>query len=376
MQAPTAPPRDGLTAAQVTALIVAAPGITVDFGADLIGMDLLAVDDLSDDLVGGGVERHGYNTLHGSASLAISRELDWGAAIVRLWMTISDGQVSARFNLGAYFTSTPARPMADSPPTFAVACYDILQILDDPVGDAYSVDAGAGYLAAVEDILVGRGVQGYLIDQAAAAKVLPNARTWAMTDTLTWLTIVNDLLSSIGYQGMWSDWDGKLRAQPYQTPSARTSEWTYTADPLLSIHGPDGDVAADFYSTPNRWVFYRSSQTDGAAPVEGDGIYTFINSDTGKTSVAGRGGRVVSRVVGVDAADQASLVSRAQETIDADMQIGTTVTTPSGPNPLHWHFDRVSVDDPAIGPTAEYLSTDWTLALDTGDMSHVWRSLS
>lgn len=376
MQASTAPPRNGLTAVQVDHLIRGAAGITVGYGAERIGMDLATIEDLSTDLTGGTVERHSYNTLHGQASLSITRELDWGAAIVRPYISLTDGLIVARFNLGAYFTSTPSRPFGASPPTFTVACYDILQVLDDPVGDAYAIDAGTPYLQAIEDILIGRGVVGYLIDQTAAGKVLPSARTWALADNLTWLTIVNDLIGSIGYQGVFSNWDGRLVVQPYQTPASRASEWTYSADPLLAIHGPDGDYASDFYATPNRWVFYIGSQTDGPAPVEGAGIYTFVNAESGRTSVAARGGRIISRMASVDAADQASLVARAQQTIDADMQVGTTVTTPSGPNPLHWHFDRVTVDDPQIGPLMEALSTDWTLALDSGDMQHTWKVLA
>jgi hypothetical protein len=218
-------------------------------------------------------------------------------------------------------------------------------------------------------------VLAYSIDQTAAAAVLPSARTWALDDTLTWLTVVNDLLGSIGYMGMFSDWNGRLVAQPYTTPAARGSEWTYTADDQ-AIHGLTGTVASDFYSTPNRWVFYQSNLTDGSSPVEGAGIYTFINTDRGVTSVTARGGRTISRVQGVDAADQASLVATAQQSIDSDMQVGTLVTTESGPNPLHWHADRITVDDPSVGPTAEYLASDWTLDLPTGGMQHTWRQLS
>lgn len=374
MQNVTGSPRDALPAATVTRLIRGASAIIVGSGAELLAPDLTVTEDVSAWLLGGTVERHAYNTLHGAANLSISRELDWGSALIRPYMTLTDGLALARFNLGAYYTATPDRPFGDSPPTYAVACYDILQVLDDPVGDAYSVDAGVAYLQAVADILDSRGVLVYLIDQTAAGKVLPSPRTWVLDDNTTWLNIVNDLLSSIGYQGMFSDWDGRLVAQPYRTPSTRQSEWTYTAD-ATAIHGPDGTVSHDFYSAPNRWVFYRTNGTDGTTPVEGDGIYTFVNDATGPTSVTARGGRVITKPMGLDVADQASLISSAQTTIDADMSIGTKVSTASGPNPLHWHFDRITVNDAGIGQTAEYLSTDWSLALDLGAMAHTWTQL-
>lgn len=374
MQNVTGPPRDALTAAAVTRLIRGAPAIVVGCGVESIALDLTATEDLSASLLGGSVERHAYNTLHGQASLQITRELDFGSAILRPYLTLTDGITLARFNLGAYYPATPDRPFGEIPPTYTVACYDILQVLDDLVGDAYSIDAGTSYLQAVTDILDGRGVLVYSVDQAAAGKVLPTARTWPLDDQTTWLSIVNDLLASIGYQGIWSDWDGRLVVQQYQTPATRSSEWTYTAD-AVAIHGPDGTVSHDYYAAPNRWVAYRSNNVDSTPPVEGDGIFTVTNAATGPTSIAGRGGRVITRPLPIDVADQASLIAAALISIDADMQIGTKVTTASGPNPLHWHFDRITVNDAAIGAPAEYLSTDWTMALDLGAMAHTWVAL-
>lgn len=375
MQPLVTPVRAQLTADQVTALIRDTPAATFSAGCELLtGLDLMVAADITDDFVGGSVSRASYANLHGTATLAISRELPWASAIVRPYISVSDGTDTARFNLGAYFTSTPARDVSASPVIYDVQCYDLLSVLADPVGDAYAVAEGTPYLAAVENLLQSRGVLVYTIDQQSAASVLPTDRVWPFADNTTWLTIVNDLLGSIGYAGIWTDWDGAMRCQPYRTPSDRGPEWTYDADPLTSMLG-DRSFLRDFYDAPNRWVFVQSNNTDGATPTEGAGKYTYVNSLVGDTSVDARG-REITTVVPLDVADQAALVSRAQITIDADMQVPTKVTASTFPNPLHWHFDMLRLEDPAFGLPAAALSTRWTLPLDGSDMSHEWTVVS
>ncbi|MBM0257045.1 hypothetical protein [Micromonospora sp. 4G55] len=53
MQPLTASPREHLTAAQVEALIVDAPGLIVGYGAELVDQALTVLADLSPDLRGG-----------------------------------------------------------------------------------------------------------------------------------------------------------------------------------------------------------------------------------------------------------------------------------------------------------------------------------
>jgi hypothetical protein len=344
---------------------------------ELLDLSLAVLDDISDDLaVGGSVSRAGYATLHGTARFALTRRLAWGRAIVRPYMTLTHGDDTARFNLGAYFTSTPRRITGVSPERFEVAGYDILKALDTAVGEVYAVDAGVAYLTEVAGILAARGYTRVVVDQRAAASVLPSARVWPLEDRSTWLGVVNDLLGAVGYQGVWSDWDGALRLVPYETPATRPSEWTYDLDPETSIMDPQVPVVYDFFDAPNRWVFIRANNIDGAPPVEGDGVYTYVNEFVGDTSVEARGGLVNTKVMNVDAADHASLVAQAQITIDADMRVATKLNPATGPNPLHWHFDRLTVDHPDVGPQAQVLSTQWTLPLDGANMRHEWTVLT
>jgi hypothetical protein len=370
------PVRDHLTAEQVAWLIQGAPGITVGHGAEITDLAQDDVTDLGGDFAGGTVERSGYATLHGTANFDIATPLEWGWAVVRPYMTITDGLLVARFNLGAYFTNTPKRPTKEHPPTYAVTGYDLLYRLNQTVGDSFGVAKGATVLEEVENILVSRGYTKYIIDRARYDALVPDNRTWALDPAVTWLTVVNDLLAMIGYQGAWSDWDGFLRCEKYQRPDDRAHEWYLPSGTFDSILGDDAEIEFDFHESPNRWVGIRSNNPEDATPVEGDGVYTYVNDDVGPTSVSARRNLVITRQESLDVVSQADLVTRVQSMADADMSVPTTITTTTGPLPLAWHMDRYLIDDPDIGPVTDVLGTAWSLPLNGDEMTHQWTALS
>jgi hypothetical protein len=378
VQPPTDGPRAGLTTAQVRYLMENAPSVEIDVGLELLEpADLSVAEDITGDLIGGSVSRSSYANIHGASAFNLSRQLDWGRSIVRPYYLMT-GPLSAtattltqvRFNLGAYYTSTPDDDLSEVPPTYQVVGYDILSVLDDAVGDAYAIPAGTDYLQRVEDILISRGVTRYIIDRTQAGVLVPSAKTYTLDDNVTWLIVVNDLLAAIGYQGIWSDWNGYLRVHSYTTPSARPPEWVHGVTDATTLIGTALKRSRDYYSAPNRWVFYRQNNTDSTAPVDGNGRYEFINSSLGDTSVDARGGRIKSKVVGVDAADQPSLVAAAQVTIDADRMIPTTFAFETWPFPLAWHFDKYTLMDPRVGRVCDVLGSSWTLPFDGSNQQH------
>jgi hypothetical protein len=373
MQLLTEPPRDGFTSSQVMTLIRDEPVIGRDIGLELLDMNLNVIEDISSDFKDGSVSRNSYATLHGNADIQISRELDWGVAIVRPYIKLV-GDIEARFNLGAYFTNAPNKVVGEIPVTYEVECYDLLHALDTPTGDTYSVQTGRSYLEVIAEILTGQGFTKFIIDQTAASLTVPNTRIWPIGDNVTWLGIVNDLLNAVGYQGIWSDWNGYLRCEKYIRPIERASEFVYDRGIYTTMLGARV-VNFDFFFAPNRWVAVRNNDVDGPTPVEGNGMYTYTNEFDGPTSVQARGNRVITRLLSIDAADQQTLEERAQISIDADTRIVTKYQIETGLNPLHWHFDRITLDDPEIGPSIELISTSWTLPLRGYSMAHEWRTV-
>jgi hypothetical protein len=370
------PSEAGLTVDQAVALLQDSPDLVVSAGMEIVDLSLEVLEDISDDLAAGQIARNSYAVMHATASFAITRQLDWGAGLVRPYMLVSTagGAVSGRWNLGVYHTSTPEDSTLEDPQTFDVDGYDILLRLNQPVGDAYAISAGDAYLAKVEEILQARGYLAYVIDQSAAATVAPTARVWAFDDQVTWLTIVNDMLASVGYQGVWADWNGRLRCEPYVLPQLRQVEWTYTDDRVSTMLGPDRRRSQDYTFAPNRWVVFRQNNVDDTPPVEGNGMFTYQNDSVGITSVNARGGLVITKRVGVDAADQGALIAQANQIIQTDMDVPAVWTVPVSPNPGHWHFDRLFVDTAQL--LADVQCTGWTLPLDGSNMTLTWREIA
>ena len=377
MQPPTDGPRAAYTSTQIGYLLENTQNVEVDVGLERLNPeDLSVAEDITSYLLAGSVSRSSYANIHGTAQFSLSRELDWGQSIVRPYYLMT-GPLSStattvtavKFYLGAYYTEVSDDNIDETPPTWDVAAHDILSILDDAVGDSYAVPAGTVVIQRVEDILISRGVTQYVIDRSAASTVLTSGKTYTLDDNVTWLNVVNDLLSMIGYQGIWSDWNGYLRVHRYVTPFDRSPEWIHGRDGATTIVGQAIKRSRDYYDSPNRWVFYRQNNTDDAAPVDGNGRYEFSNLSVGPTSVNARGGRVITKLTGVEAPDQTTLVATAQTTIDADMAIPTKFSTTFAPFPLAWHFDKYTLMDPRIGRVCDVLLSSWSLAFDSTDMA-------
>jgi hypothetical protein len=383
VQAPNDGPRVGFTVAQVKYLIENTSSFDVTMGMELLDQGLSIIDDISEDLRAASVSRNSYANMHASLTFTIDNQLSWGNSIVRPYMEMT-GVTSAtdttlstmRFYLGAYVTDTPEEDMSLNVSSFDANGYDILSLLDDSIGDGYSVDAGELYLTRVELILQSRGFTKYVIDQDQAAAALTSAKTYTVDDNVTWLTVVNDLLAAVGYAGIWSDHNGYLRAQVYRSPTGRGPEWQMSDNPAVTLLTNRRTRQRDFYDAPNHWVFYRNSTTEGEQPTNDNGLrYEYTNQTGGETSVEARGGRVITKVVGVDAVDATSLQAQAQRTIDADNLIPTTIKIETAPFPLAWHFDRIEVSDAGLGALVQVVATSWSLALDGSDMQWEWTVL-
>jgi hypothetical protein len=381
MQPLTDPVYRNLTAAQVVALI-AAPSLVLSAGLELFDHTDTFVADISSDLVGGTISHKNSATIHGTASLSLSRALTWGSDRVRPYMTLTDPATgrSGRWNLGVYVMATPKAPFGESPATYSVSGSDKLYLLGGPVGDSYSVAAGANVLTAVTTaITAGSGVSGsqVILDGTASASTLPAARVWPLggsggsaTAGFTWLDIVNDLLGMVGYQNLWCDWDGKYRSGPAQDPAVRSSEYTFSADDgLATLVGPARTVTADLWQAPNWWRFI--GQSWASTPAEGNGFYTVQNLSSGPASQQAVG-RVVKKVVYLQAADQASLVNLGNIQVAQDKAVVTSVAVNLAPMPAQWHLDVATYVDSAVGATMKVATSDWTLDLGGADGQTNW----
>jgi hypothetical protein len=353
--------------------------LKVSAGLEVLDLNLGFIEDISDELAGGSISRNMDARIHGTCRLTLSRQLNWGAVLVRPYMTLSDGDLSARFNLGAYSLTTPERPVGASPALYEVEGYDRLYLLDREVGDTYEVASGVGYLAALRTLISAAGLSGLLLDGTAETKTLPAAMVWPFIterseQPTTWLRIFNDLAAAVNYRGCWADHDGKFRSEPYATPAVRPPEFTFDADDVdVTIVGQTRTLIEDIWKVPNQWKFVQQNRT--TVPTDGDGLYTVPNQSTGPTSIDARGGlKWVKRTV-VDVADQASLVAYGDRVVAADKRTASIIKATTGPFPAAGHHDVFLYVDSELGGTRKVQATEWEFDLTGSDVTWTWETV-
>lgn len=360
--------------------------LEVSAGCEVLDLDLNVTGDISDELIGGTVSRDMNNRIHGSCRLQLTTELVWGAALVRPYMILSDGTSTEQFNVGAYMLTTPEKPIGQTPSAFSAAGLDRLYLLDREVGEDYTVAEGGNYYDALVQVFVDAGLVGVLIDGSAAELTVPLERVWPLvgkstdpdqTSTpVTWLRIVNDLLTAVNFQGVWADQNGIYRCQRYQAPADRASDFTFDADdPAVSIVGEDRTLVADTWKTPNRWVFIRTNLPTGDPPAtEGAGIYTVDNLTDGPTSQTERG-LVWPKVYTYEAASQDVLEELGNRRVAQDLRGTTTFKVTTGPFPVAGHYDVFTYVDADAGGSRKVVATEWDMDLQGSDVRWTWEEV-
>lgn len=363
MQPLTQAPRLDLTEDQVRNLLTA-DYLTIACGLEVVDPDGQVLADISHDLSGGEVTRDNAAEVHGSCRLQLAdRVLAWGRDRVRPFMTLSDGVVTARFNLGVYVLTSPDTPAGESPVTYDVEGYDLLYLLQSTgPGDTFVAYPGSSYAQVVQEAIDASGANSPLImDGTLADTQLPSPMVWAVTESqVTWLQIINDLLRSINYLDLWCDQDGVFRSGPYTAPADRAVEWTFdTNDTTTNLVGEERTRSADAWGIPNWWRFIRKQAA--TQPTEGNGLYTVTNQSDGPTSVDAVG-RLVRKVLFIDAADQATLQSEGDKIVAADLHHARSYDISVDPLPIAGHMDVVQFVDEGTSTKCQVRS--WNLPLD------------
>jgi len=274
-----------------------------------------------------------------------------------------------------FVPSLPERTVGETPVGYVVDCLDKLEVLSTPHGSSYTVASGDAILPAVEALITAAGESKQNFDQTSAAVTATSDRVFSLSDDWTTLGIVNDLLESIGYEGLWVDRLGNFRSRPYRSPADRPTVWSYDADNELStMVGEFRTFTSDYYQAANQIVAIRDDPGDDI-PVDGDGITTLTNQSDGLTSVDARGGRTIRRIIRGEYATQAALVTAATEALDTEKRVANYLSATVSPNPVHGHFDVVQFKDADIPVNGRFLLTDWVLPLDGSDMSLSMRAV-
>ena len=354
MQNLTGGPRSDLTAAQVRDLLTG-QDVTRDFGAELLDDANRVTEDLGDDC---GLWRVDYSCgngeeIHGSLSIPLVRELDWGRARVRPYMTLSRDGVSAKFYAGVYVLSVSATSHGRTPIVYQASGKNLLYLLDRQIGETYVVVAGTTYLQALRDLVAAAGLSiPVYLDGTRQATTLPETRVWCIGDE-RWIDVANDLLAEIAYADLWCDEVGNYRSAPIMPLEERPTEWTFdTADLFTDLVDADYTETLERHGLYNTWRFVRASLP--YQPIEGDGLFTYGPPD-GTPDDEIRPAPLQS----VEAADQAALEAEGLRIVAADQRTERSFAGMVDPLPVAGHRDVVRFV--SAGRSFKMQVTSWSL---------------
>jgi len=167
---------------------------------------------------------------------------------------------------------------------------------------------------------------------------------------------------------LYCDSEGFFVSEPYRSPTDLPSVWSYSADSDSTTVSQERIQTADFFDAANVVIAINDDPEAATIPVDGNGRFRLPNQSDGPTSIDGRGGREIRRVLRGKYKSQAALEAAAQRSRDANKRVTTYVSLSSSPNPIHGHFDVVNYTDAALSVNGRYLVTDWELPLDGSDM--------
>lgn len=343
MQGLTESPRGHLTGAQVTDLLNG-QGVKRGFGLELLDANNAVVEDISADCKGFTVSHDNGAEVHGSVSMQLARELSWGTARVRPFLTFSKNGVTARFNLGVFVLTTPSTTHGRTPKVYQVSGRDLTYLLDRQIADTYVViaDGAKTYMQALREVLAASGVGGTpMLDGTRQDTVLPQAMVWGLTQAPRWLDVANDLMAGIAYTDVWNDHNGVFRARPVADDATRPIEWSFdTTDQATDLVAQGFAETYDGWNAPNVWRFVRTRLA--YQPFEGDGIFEWRNETEGLSAIAVVGERP-KPVEFLDVADQATLEAEGWRIINADRRAERRFSINVDPLPIAGHMDVVAL---------------------------------
>lgn len=365
----------------VTEILTTAPVVALAAGCDLLNSDLTVAADLSPwlDVSGSSVSSNVAAAIHRTCNLTFDMSAPLPVEpMVRPYikLTNTDTGASVRYNLGVYLLASPSPDNTYLPATSSFEGYDLLQVLNQPIGDSISVDQGDDLVAAAAAI-IGEAWEPAFVNYTYLDPNNPplagQPYTWAIgsdTDSTTYLSVVNTILSAAGFLPVWVDWNGYFQLTPYDNPGTEPPVWAFDYTNSQTNLDEARTSSLDLFDVPNWWRFIQNNLT--SAPEEGVTQFTY-EDDISSTGVGARG-RLVRKVVYSDAADYPTLVTSAVQQIETDLLPAEQYNLTGFPNPTLWHRDIVTYSDPNTvdqvtengkGVTVRTcMVVEWTLSLD------------
>lgn len=184
--------------------------------------------------------------------------LELGDDLVRIYYLAEDSEgeeISIR--IATMYASQSRSTYTSATNEAMVTLYSALLPLKQTVlTETLTLDAGD---VAVDEAITLITEVGLPYTYSASTKQLNEARSWE--PGTEYIDVVNDLMDFAGYWSVRPDRSGRASLQPYQSPLARTSIWSFAEGPDC-IFESNMQFESDAYDVPNVFVVVSSNPTE------------------------------------------------------------------------------------------------------------------
>ncbi|MEG0854672.1 MAG: hypothetical protein RSF82_12405 [Angelakisella sp.] len=254
------------------------------------------------------------------------------------------------YPMGEYVIATAPKHRNATSRRYDIEAYDLGHVVMQTRAETrLSFAAGTKYLDAVKQLLVTCGIDR-LVATPTALTFAAAREDWEIGTS--YLTIINVLLTEMGYNTLWFDRNGFARVEPKireKTPII------YMPDEY-SVISPDTTTTTDIFDAYN--VFTVVVSSPDIPPM----VATAVNdSPLSPISTVNRGRRICAPVQYVDGiASQEQLNEYAENIRYASMQGTETISFSTLPIPTHQVEERVILE------SGIYDETGWDITLGFG----------
>lgn len=280
--------------------------------------------------------------------------LDWLTDQIRPVLIIN-GQ---RHELGVLLPATVLPAKNDTRDTISIEAYDrCWQVRDTRVEGAMYFPAGTNYIDAIKQLLTIAGIS--LVQAIPTTATLSEAReSWDIG--VSYLTIINELLSEINYNPLWFSAKGVAVLEPASIPNAEKIDHVLDNSNIASLLLPDLKQETDFFSAPNVFICVVSNP-DKTGPM----VAVAENANPqSPLSVMRRGRRIAQTYRLNNIASQAELEAYAARLCNESMFTGEIINVETALLPnfgvgdvTALHFDDIN---------AVCIERGWEMELQTG----------
>jgi len=223
--------------------------------------------------------------------------------------------------------------------------------------------SGTGYFNVITGLIQACGFA--LIVQEApinadipAAAAFADEREWDLVTD--YLTIINELLTELGYNELWFDSIGAAHLEPYKPPLPESIQHRYSeSNSEYAAVGTDYSSEEDFFDAPN--VFVVCSNNPESGILYGRAVNDNLFS---KKSTINRGVQITEVITISEAYNNASCEELAKKYRDASMMAQQDIEFYSYNEAGHGLNDIIALDySPIIGL---YIETGWTVRMSPG----------